>query len=237
MFSKIKELMDMYDKWYNELGKINDRMFLPEKSNQFSNPYYVDVPDNWESSPNRIMIIGEEGRGSGNKYNKEEMIKYNRDVRQAKLYGEKNGYEKNITNFWIRFKKVKCLFDGQSCSFIWNEIDKVHKNIGNDCVLNNTQRKYLHSTDTKILAEEIRITKPTMVIFFGWHYISLKEELPELCKLICLDEKNYITRWNNEKICSFLIDGITYILANHPNFKKHEYEDAVINEISKPQII
>ena len=55
-----EDLLVMYKEWANEFKEIDNGRFLTE---QYSNPYYISIPDNWFDNNVRIMIVGEEGFG------------------------------------------------------------------------------------------------------------------------------------------------------------------------------
>ena len=250
-------LLEMYKIW---AAQLDDSLLTDD----YSNPYYVSIPDDWFKSDNRIMIVGEEGAGewgAGKTYGwkKDEkswgvsdfdkIIEYNR-IKMLKMIkedelkeDEKSLCENKGGNFWKRFKKI---YDfGYPC--IWNNLDKIHR-IKNGCVLSSDERQKLHSTHIKILAEEIRILNPTIVVFCGWNNRkdAFRLEFPEndgvYEKFFKKNNGKYeCEQYKNEDklydIYYMKKDSITYILTKHPGWrgkcKPKNYEDTVLKIIYK----
>jgi len=217
-----QKLHSLYCEWSKELDFSDDK---------YSNPYYISPPEDWELSQNKIMIVGEEGygkRGAG----KEENLSIEEIQREIKKYTEiqlSNDKTSDLYNstsaFWRRARKIKEL----GASVIWDNIDKIHLRIGfaKSCRLTEKDRKKLHSSNIKILQEEINILNPTIVIFFGWYKTSLKSELPDVY------EELYKNAIKLEKDVYVIEKGkITYIFTWHPSFQTKDYEQKVMKKVS-----
>ncbi len=244
----------------------------------YSNPCYLGIPEDWEGATNRIMIVGEEaagewgfgkafgwGTGSAARWKQnasiykiiidpievfedgavnaegiEKLMRYN--AWAAKDYHLGKGRK---SAFWRRFGQIAGL---ENCAVVWNNIDKICLRKTSKCALSDGQRALLHSVGTKILKEEIDILKPNVVLFCGWHEISLKEELPciateynrrmdeplepDILKM-CVDSKAHIA--TKRYLCEIKRDGGIYIMSYHPTWGNFQngYEGAVFEMVKK----
>ena len=198
-----EDLLVMYKEWANEFKEIDNGRFLTE---QYSNPYYISIPDNWFDNNVRIMIVGEEGFGEWGADSWafddfEKIINYNRiktlkQGDETKLMQEElNLCSETKSAFWFWFKRIYNLCDNLRSSFVWNNFDKIHRLKNEKCQLTYRQRERLHSTKTKILREEIKLLEPTIILFFGWRSsLALKEELgdefAEVYNTLCPNGQN-----------------------------------------------
>ena len=223
----INELTNLYLKWYKELSEIAPHF----SSDKYSNPYYIAIPKNWDQSKNKIMIVGEEGYGEHGcgkmqKWSMQEIQEWMLYYLNTQLNGNKENPDYNKSSFWNRIRKIKL----PNTSLIWNNIDKIHsrqRSNGLKYKLSVSDRRSLHSTETKVLYEEIKITRPTIVVFFGWYGISLRLELPSIYNKLYGDSK----RITKKDIYIIEEDGIFYVFTWHPNRQPREYEEKVIAEI------
>ena len=206
----------------------------------YSNPYYISIPENWfiTESP-RILIVGEEGFGrygcgrSGNpdevfgRYCIEAIQNLNYTFLRKQLGEDKKEYSNSP--FWRRFREIAKYGE---CA--WSNIDKIHVLDDRNCSLSNTDRKLLHSINTRILHEEIQILNPTHVVFFGWYGVSLQHELPALFKKMYPNGLGDNSVWNKD-VVAFEEDGRHYIFAYHPNwgYRNRGYEDKVISVLKE----
>ncbi len=233
---KRKELFQMYKQWESEFKKTCPELRCAE----YSYPYYLHIPDNWFDSKYRIMIVGEEGSG-GTQGDKQ----FNAPIQDAQKFNEEyllrqldkgnarnTDYRWNSSPFWRRLRAIKDL----GAAVCWNNIDKVHAIRNGRCNLNKCDRKALHSTKTKILAEEIRILNPTHIVYFGWYGDSLKAELPLIYeRLYSTDGKNDY-KWKGGTICCENDDSNRWhIFTYHPSWGQRQkgYENLVLEEIEK----
>ncbi len=219
------ELVKYYKKWANEI-KVVCPEFL---SAEYSNPYFVSIPEQWESSKHKIMIVGEEGYGEwgcgkaeGWTIDDIEKIQ-NYNLQVAKKIIEKGSDRRK---FWTRFIGVSNL--GYPC--IWNNLDKIHHLRKGKCRLNVEEEILLHSTETKILQNEIDVLKPNFIIFFGWYYEALSRELPEICKQLYPKGKLDNSLWKNS-FYNIEDNGTNYIFSYHPSWRKKPtgYEQNLLN--------
>ncbi len=234
------QLASVYRQWLNELEKNAPKLLAKynadPNSQNYSNPYFISVPDGWFGSESRIMVVGEEGfgeRGNRKKNNeisaeeveKIQMLNYN----YLKDQLDPAGTKKNNSPFWRRLRKVSGF---GICS--WTNIDKIHLLHSKKCSLCEKDRKMLHSTNTKLLRKEIEILQPTCVVFFGWYGISLKEELPEVFEKMYPGGLGDSSVWF-KRVVSFQMDGRDYLFSYHPSwgYRKAGYEDKVIEELKK----
>ena len=248
-------LIALYENWAKE---------LPDEltGSEYSNPYYVSIPDDWfDSGKTRIMVVGEEGAGKWGcgktiwkGFNETEWCfkrkedifniqEYNRvqTAYQLGIIKEAKGYTKNNGRFWKRINNIKGIKN--NIVIIWNNLDKIHK-IKNGCVLSSDERQKLHDTHIKILAEEIRILSPTIVVFCGWSNrkdafrLEFTENDGVYEKFFKKNNGKYeCEQYKNEDklydIYYMKKDSITYILTKHPQWQTNEYENKVIEVISK----
>ncbi len=242
-----KALLDLYKKWAKEFEKIEDGKFL---SKEYSNPYYISIPDDWFDRDKRIMIVGEEGYGewgAGKQYGWKEgepswkfndfnnIMDYNRIKTLIQVGAKLNPDEERLCNntknkFWIRFKQIYRL--GLPC--VWNNLDKIHLLGNKNCALSKEDRKKLHSVENKILLKEIEILKPTIVLFCGWseRESAFENELSkDICDKFYNDYDNY--KPTKYKIYSIKNDDVHYIFSYHPHYANRieGYEETVIDLI------
>lgn len=240
-----EDLLVMYKEWANEFKEIDNGRFLTE---QYSNPYYISIPDNWFDNNVRIMIVGEEGFGEwgvGKQYgwrkgedpwafdDFEKIINYNR-IKTLKQVGTKLNLEEaglcNKTNnkFWIRYNNIYKL--GLPC--VWNNLDKIHLLGNKNCALSKKDREKLHSGITKILAKEIEILKPTIILFCGWNdrNKAFKQEIPKIYDRFFVKAK-YDYEEVSDCIYNVKTDKRCYIFTRHPNSRKKPkfYEENIVS--------
>lgn len=127
------------------------------------------------------------------------------------------------TDFWRRIKAVYDLVRDNG-AIIWNNLDKIFKlkNKNSTCALTSAERMDLHSGSIKLLEEEIRITKPTIVIFNGWYSTSIKAELGKIYDEFYKDTP--LKDWDDSKVCTVTDDTVKYICAYHPAFRPNSLE-------------
>ena len=228
------DLLKMYEKWAKELKEIKDINFTSE---DFSMPYYSFVPDNWfDTGKIRIMIIGEEGRGNWSKewrsYGINEIIGWAKKHIQERLDHTNETLQKS--EFWDRIESINNI--DSRIVFVWSNLDKIHHNGTKGCALGQGERKLLHGTETKILAEEIRILKPTIVVFCGWKegrkliFESEFENDKELSglydKFFKKDKYDYKDYKEDGMINLYKVtlNATDYFFTYHPNYKNRKYK-------------
>ena len=137
------------------------------------------------------------------------------------------------TNFWQRIYSIYNL--GRNAAIIWNNLDKIFalkENNTKRCALTHTDRVNLHSVSTKLLEEEIKITRPTIVIFNGWYGTSIKAELRKIYDKFY--EPTPLNEWEENRICT-VTDAtdsgtIKYICAYHPAFRANALKGRFNND-------
>ena len=223
-----EKLLELYAEWLNEIKAERFKLL----SDKFSNPYFVSIPDGWESAEHRIMIVGEEGYGKwgcgkADGWSADDIEKIQRYNYETVAEILDRGADRR--KFWKRF--IEVYKSGYPC--IWNNIDKIHfleKRKGK-YALTKEERIYLHSTNIKILKREIEILTPDVVVFFGWYYNSLVNELPEICNKLYPDGEGDNSLWK-KNVCKITEKDIDYIFTYHPSwrgkYKPADYEERVI---------
>ena len=189
------------------------------------------------------MIVGLEGYGENGRKTADDRTKINyNDFEKIQVWnynylrsqlGKANIYKKNYSNFWRRFRAISEF--GVCC---WSNIDKIHvRGSGaGKCKLSKTEREKLHQMDISILNEEIKILKPTHVVYFGFYGISLKNECPEVFCILYPKGLDDNSRWY-KSIVPIQHKGICHIFAYHPAWvgkrKPKGYEDEVIDTVRR----
>lgn len=207
---KRKELFQMYQQWETEFKETCPQL----RNEKYSYPYYLHIPDNWFDSKYRVMIVGEEG--AGNKQFDtpiQDAQKFNREYLLLQL-DRANARKWNRSPFWRRLRAIKNL----GAAVCWNNIDKVHAIREKCCNLNKCDREALHSTKTKILAEEIRILNPTHIVYFGWYGLSLQKELPKVFRILYPGGLSDYSQWKENKYKEIFLNNIHHIFTYHPSW-------------------
>jgi hypothetical protein len=228
-----RKLLSLYDKWFNEVQKNSPDFFT---NKDFSCPYYIGIPNGWFESDVRVLIVAENGFGYYGNGKDEGISPSDYKTLQSINLGE---LPKAVGNpddgehpFWTRARKIV----DHGFPVAWTAIDKICIRRDRKSKLNDTDRERLHSVNTKILAEEIDILEPTIVIFFGWHELSLEHELPEVYGELYPNGKGDNSRWKNT-VVSIEKERI-YIFSYNPHNpywrdKPQNYEESVIAEFEK----
>lgn len=236
------QLKKMYRQWLAEINQMEPDFLT---NDDYSNPYFSCVPKNWFENDTRILIVGEEGFGQWGRGKEDGISPYDIDSIQTfcwsslasyldydleyDLYPNASRYKNRYSAFWNRARRLSEL---GICG--WTNIDLIHHraNSSKKCALTSEERIKLHSTHTRILAEQVKILEPTHVVYAGWYGDSLKYEFPELYMKLYPNGKDDYTVWKN-KVVSYEYEGVKHIFAYHPNWgiRRAGYEDKVINEI------
>lgn len=110
-------LFVLYTQYYEEFNKIQ----FSKPKNAISEPFFVGIPDDWFSSKNRIMVVGEEGRSS---WNYEDDI-ISRMTKWNLVFCNEQIADSSYPNtaFWKTVKQIKAL--KPSTSIIWNTSTKL----------------------------------------------------------------------------------------------------------------
>ncbi len=232
------KLKTVYSQWLDEIKEVAPELLIDDR---YSNPYFTCVPKGWCDSAVRILIVGEEGYGVGG-HGKADGVKpdeiqkiqescwcslvshlgYDSDY---DLYPIQGRYKRSGSKFWERVRKLS----GYGvCA--WTNQDTIHLRKERRCALTPEERTKLHSTKTKLLAEEIDALKPTHVIVMGWYHISIREELPRLYSELYPQNGDAWYVNNEHEIACRKVDGFHYLFTYHPGWwkKPKGYEDEVM---------
>ena len=216
LFLLYKSYIDIMEKQYPEL-----------RAELYSSVYCTTAPAEWTNSENRFLIIGEEGYGKKPHFPtaEEEVLwaqEFNADYLRQQLYENRD----NRSRFWQRFRRIS---EFGKCS--WSNFDKIHNqkdnSSRNNCPLSENDRAKLHSLPP-LLKREIDYLSPTLIIFFGWHWVSLKHELPSV-----YDKMKMLDKPGRVKPLLIEDDNKKYLVAYHPSFRTREYEDTIISLINE----
>lgn len=234
-----QSLKDLYEQ------KIGSLIQMINSDPSLSDPLLLSVDEKYSLSQTKIMIVGQEThkwewsqsdaeRDPGYPINKP----YSEYVSILMARYQRKHWRKffNDSPFWKAadhiYEKLNNYPDRPDIGYIWNNIDKVDCDGG---PLSALTRKKVWDCFF-VLDEELKITKPDVVIFFvGQRYDALLEEMNY--KISPISEK---MKGDFEWFAKIEREGIlpeqSYILA-HPNrlqrSKKGAYLDTVINLITQ----
>ena len=231
-----EHLTKMYLQWLHDLREAAPLLL----SEQYSNPYYVGIPEEWfDTDRPRILIVGEEGFGSwgcgkagvlndsDNPFYSAEDIQpiqsFTTNYLRTQL-GLQSTSAYNKSPFWNRVRRVAKY--GVCC---WTNIDKIHRLSNKRCALHKKERILLHTTLTRILLEEIAVLQPTHIVFFGWYGISLQHELPQLFEKLYPNGLKDDSVWKEKKIVSIDTEQYKTLFLYHPSwgYRNKGYERTV----------
>jgi len=207
-----KRLLDLYKRWYSEI-KNNQPDLL--KGNDYSCPYYVGIPEGWFKSDARILIVAENGFGYYGNGKDEGIIpsdfKTLQEINLGELPKAVGNPDEGEHPFWTRTRNI-CKY---GFPVAWTAIDKICIRRDRKSKLSDAEREKLHSVGTRVLAEEISILDPTIVLFFGWHEASLQHELPELYEEMYPNGRGDDSKWKNSIVT--IEKDRTYIFTYNPH--------------------
>ncbi len=233
-----EQLKRVYSQWLEEI-KVIAPEFIDD--DRYSNPYFACAPRGWCDSDIRILIVGKEGasewgrgKSAGVKPNDIETIQkygwrslasylnYDVDYDLYPIEGKETSAKKSP--FWTRARKLSKY---GVCA--WTNQDTIHVRRSSNCALRKKERTRLHSTKTKLLAEEINALNPTHVVIMGWYRVSIREELPKLYAALYPQDADAWYVNSEHEIAYRKIDGIHYICTYHPGWRKKpkDYEEEV----------
>ncbi|MCD7847573.1 MAG: hypothetical protein LUG49_06055 [Oscillospiraceae bacterium] len=228
----------VYSLWLDEINEVAPELL---NDNKYSNPYFTCVPKGWCDSAIRILVVGEEGYGVSG-HGKSDGVKTDEIQKiqelcwcslvsnlgyelDYELYPIQSRYEKYRSKFWDRVRKLS---EYGVCA--WTNQDTIHLRKERRCALKPEERTRLHSTKTKLLAEEINALKPTHVVVTGWYHTSIREELPELYYALYPQNGDAWYVNSEHEIAYRKVDGIHYLFTYHPGWwkKPKGYEEEVM---------
>ncbi len=221
------KIIDIYKIWLTEIQQTCPHLL----SEDFSNIFCTGIGDNWFNSDMRILIVGEEATwGSRSKH---QYADYYVELKECqkwiiKYLNSQLNIEKHPHAFWQRIQDIHCAFpETQIC---WTNIDVINTKAGK--ALKQKDRKVLHSCETRLLHEVIKLTNPTHIIFFGWHNTSLSHEIPELLNIAYpkrIADNSFIKSENF--IFKTKLNGKNIILSYHPNYVPIRNNKNYINKL------
>ena len=231
------DIIDIYKKWQKEIKNSYPNLL----SEDYSNVFCTGILENWITSDMRILIVGEEATWKSRKdyeYNDENELQQCQqwilnDLNQQ-LYD--NTVKNHSSPFWQRIQIIHAAFP--KAAICWTNIDVIN-NAKTHRALSENDRQKLHSCKTRVLREVVELTKPTHILFFGWHNTSLKHEFPELISEVYpnkygdtgyMKENGYILKTN--------YNDIHIVFTYHPQSRQassKEYTNRVI-EITNERI-
>ncbi|MEE1503945.1 MAG: hypothetical protein UGF89_06850 [Acutalibacteraceae bacterium] len=225
-----EKIIDTYKIWLSEIQSNSPQLL----SGEFSNIFCTGINENWFNSDMRILIVGEEATwGSRSKHQYadyyvelKECQKWIIEELNSQLYD--NNTKKHPHAFWQRIQDIHRAFPKAQIS--WTNIDVINTKAGK--ALKPKDRKVLHSCETRLLHEVIKLTNPTHIIFFGWHNTSLSHEIPELLNIaypIGIADNSFIKSENF--IFKTKLNGISIILSYHPNYVPIRNNKNYINKL------
>lgn len=225
------QLLELYNKKMPLLKKSLDE-YNENTKDKATNPLLIKVSEKWEDSDVKIMIIGQEtytwcgecgNEGIFSANIKESLNIYNR------FFLNNYGY---TSPFWNEFRRLsKSIKTNKKVDFSWNNVIKIGRiGAGNIPNINDIIYK-----DFNILIEEIKITKPNILIFFtGPSYNN--------------HIKRFIGSFNVTPKENFKVNELSYLEFNnlefdlclrtyHPNYlyrsgKRERIINEIINEIN-----
>lgn len=226
------QLVQVYEDWWAQL-KALDKKTCDLTGSVYSLPYFISIPERWfQENMVRVLVVGEEARGDWDKddwrnADMSRIMQWSKEHQKQQLTGKTN------SAFWNRVKRIENIAENMVCA--WTNLDKIHRNGNANCALTSTERVKLHSTQIKILREEIQILQPNVVVFCGYHARrkAIEIELPSVAEKFYGEEGVGYTKPFDEKIYQVIDDGIPYVFAQHPNRKSNDYEQQVILAIKK----
>lgn len=222
------QLVSVYEKWWEQL-KALDKNACDLSGLVYTLPYFSFIPKRWfQPSVVKVLVVGEEARGDWDKDGWRN-ADISRIMQWSKEHQTEQLTQKTNSAFWKRVKRIENIA-GKDIVCAWTNLDKIHRNGKENCALTGIERTKLHSTDIKILREEIRILQPDAVVFCGYHKrrTAIEIELPSVAEKFYGEEGVGYTKPFDEKIYQVLDEGISYIFAQHPNRKSNAYEEKVI---------
>lgn len=221
--SKYQQLSDNIMRYNSSVSNLNNRA---------SNPLMLKINEDWQNADVKVMIFGQENNFWGGECDNGGAVfcgKVNEviDIYETFYLNKKRKYGP----YWNEFNRIinKTTTREKKVAFLWNNIVKIGR-LGMGCV---PAIHKITNEDFNVIAAEIRILKPNILIFLtGPDYdIKIKDALGDYTK-------NEIKGYDQQQMCEIKFDT-DYDLAlcvrtHHPNylyFQGKPFKDGVINEI------
>ena len=230
MNNKLRELyIEKFQVLAPELKEYNAKVGFDKKA---TNPFLLQVPSNYESFENKIMIFGQETNFWCGECGNDSAFSNSID-KSLEIYESfylNNGTGSYGGPFWNEFKRIKrTVIKPENSIFVWNNINKIGKTgKGNLDEINKIQFK-----NFKVISEEIELLKPNIVVFLTGHNYDffIRENIGNFNQKEisdCLFELDFNKNYKN----------IKFFKTYHPNGLYHLKKNRIvipnlINEIQK----
>jgi hypothetical protein len=228
------ELRKLYESYYSELTRemfqINEK--LEKKSERGTNPLLLSVGESYEKADLKIMFFGQETNfwlGERNEGAFLGEIQPIIDLYKG-FYLDKYCF-KYGGQFWNGISRLKKLLKDQmpdkKIGLLWNNVVKIGKcDKGFPYQINSVTNKYFN-----VISEEIRITKPDIIIFLSGPYYD-----NEIRKILGDYNSISVSSFPKRKLCKFEFQNIPIAFRTyHPNYLWRigidDYLNAIIEEI------
>lgn len=235
-----REIKRVYKKWSKEISEC----FF---SSDFSNIFCTGVPNDWFEKQNRILIVGQETTWTSRDNFKNEYPTIEIELEKCQNWiiedlSKQLKKEKASSPFWEPIQKI--YNEIPNSTIMWTEIDVINmakaanEKGKRNTALDNEKRKILHSTNIRLLNEIVNLVKPSIIVFLGWHDVSLKHEMPSIYYDIYPNgnEKNNTVIKNNDYIFLTKLDKVPCILSYHPRWQRAhnpQYKNRLVKTIKE----
>lgn len=252
-----QRIIEIYENHQNELRKAG-----LNTQDKYSNIFCPSVPNEWDMTSKKILIVGQEGHWT-KRYKIFENIaacqdwalkfteyQLSEDTQPKEyIYNDyKEVFTKNCKSFWKRFRFI--FGNANDSAFIYANIDSICSlDPQNKYKITENERAVLHGQTIKPVFDDlIKVTGANIVVLFGWHTTSLKHEFK------CLYDELYPAgTWETKKfkehscIYQTTINNVHYIATYHPSYpiagvklekyKNNEaYDEAILKTINDIRI-
>lgn len=228
LYEETKSALDEKVFVYNQ-SIIDKRRNLNDRA---ANPLYLKVSDEYISSPNKIMVFGQETNywatecGNGGAY-----CGKIQDV--TNIYDKfylKNGFKSHKSPFWNEFKRIVNGTKKHNTSVIWNNINKIGRlGKGNIKSINDIQFEHF-----RVIKNEIEILKPSILLFFtGFEYDNfIRKQIGDFKTKAIIEGKLDEIQFENE------LSNLKCYRTFHPNYlylgkMRKQVMDRLLEEVNK----
>lgn len=232
------QLVKLYETYFERLVEpLTKHNLEMENMNKLSecatNPLLIKVADDYVTSKNKIMILGQDtnswGYELGNNSFFSNEVQKTIDVYEA--FYLNGGIKSYRGPFWNEFKRIVSeVKDKYDASFIYNNINKIGRIVkGNSDSINGIQFQYFNG----IIKQEILITKPDVVVLFTGHdYDEFIKHQIGTFKRENVNENLWILKFEDE------LENLAVFNTFHPRALygrslNREVISAIIDEIKK----
>lgn len=201
MNDKLNQLYS--DHWNDFSTKLNEIVFDENQIIKPANPLLLSINDiqAYQNADIRLMIIGKENNGWEDVfYNDIDKIQsvYKRFAPNGQPFAYRDPFKKHFNLFTTLLKNK---FPDKKVNWLWNNIIKVAKSLDVGTPPNHIYN--IEKTHFKVLAKEIAIIKPNVILFYTGpyydKYINLHFPTNEK-KLVGDFKKNELIKLNIENV-------------------------------------